>query len=77
MTGAAINLGLGPDEARAVLEEARAEAIRESLDQGLIDGDLAERMLERPFAPGSAMRGPTRLCSTCGARGLFYQNGPD
>jgi hypothetical protein len=56
LMGVALAQGLSEDEARSLFEEVRANAVQEALEQGLIDEEQAERMLEHPFGPG--MRGP-------------------
>lgn len=44
--GVALAQGLSEDEARTLLEEAHRTAIQEAAEQGLIDEDLAEHLLE-------------------------------
>lgn len=70
----ALAQGLSPEEARALLEEARAEAVQEAVEQGLIDEDMAQRLLEHP-EPG--MRGLVGPCPMHGGRGSFGPYGSD
>jgi hypothetical protein len=42
----ALAQGLSEEEARTLLEEAHRAAIEEAVEQGLIDEDIAEHMLE-------------------------------
>jgi len=61
--------GLSQEEAQSLFEQARADAIQQAVEQGLLDEEQAQRMLEHMQEAGPRMRRPHREGEAPGGRG--------